>query len=180
VLIPSHSEVYGRVNSEARNGTELREKIVLQKILLQQTEGVFSYTKCCGTEFREFASIFVSGNGITSCFLFHGMVRNIISNVCIYICSTERNQNLLPLPRNGSERNSESMLIFVPRYRFPSMFLLCGKVRNGTQEYASFFCFMVQNSEYFSPLRNSSETEFREFSYLRLSCSRANCILRLG
>jgi hypothetical protein len=34
-----HFEVYGRVNSEARNGTELYgKKIVLQKILLQQTE----------------------------------------------------------------------------------------------------------------------------------------------
>ncbi len=38
VLIPRHSEVYGRVNSEARNGMELHEKISIKKILLKQTE----------------------------------------------------------------------------------------------------------------------------------------------
>jgi hypothetical protein len=49
-----------------------------------------------------------------------------------YFCSTEWNSELFSLPRNGSERNSESYAsIFVPRYRIPSIFLFLGMVRNG-------------------------------------------------
>jgi hypothetical protein len=48
------------------------------------------------------------------------------------------------------------MLIFVPWYRIPSIFLLCGMVRNRIPR-VCFFCSMVQNSEPFSPLRNGSE-----------------------
>jgi hypothetical protein len=67
-------------------------------------------------------------NGLPSCFLFRGMVRNRIQRVCFYVCSTKRNSELFSLLRNGSERNSES-----------------------------FFCSMVQNSEHFSLLQNDSE-----------------------
>ncbi len=90
--------------------------------------------KCFGTEFREFASSFAPRDGIPSCMLFS-------------------------LPRNGSERNSESLLllllhatefraffssaewfgtefweiasIFVTLHIIPSIFLLHGIVRNG-------------------------------------------------
>ncbi len=49
-----------------------------------------------------------------------------------YFCSTERNSELFSLPRNGSERNSESFAsIFVPQYGIPSIFLFLGMVRNG-------------------------------------------------
>ncbi len=41
------------------------------------------------------------------------MVRNGISRVCYYFCSTERNSELFSLPRKGSERNSASMLLFL-------------------------------------------------------------------
>ncbi len=121
VLIPRNSEVYGKVYSEARNGRKWPEKkIVLQKLLLLQTE-------------------------LTACFhRRHG---------------SERNSELLSLPPNGSEQNSKCLLIFlfhgtefrvgissaewfrteflafasnfVPWYRIPSIFLLCGIVRNG-------------------------------------------------
>jgi hypothetical protein len=41
------------------------------------------------------------------------MVRNGIPRVCFYFCSTERNSVFFSLPRKGSERNSESMLLFL-------------------------------------------------------------------
>ncbi len=87
------------------------------------------------------------------------MFRNGIPRVCFYFSSKERNSELFFLPRNGSERNSESLLqfllhgtkfrlifssaerfgmefqefasIFVSLYRIPSIFLLHGMVRNG-------------------------------------------------
>jgi hypothetical protein len=56
---------------------------------------------------------FSTRNGIPSCFLFRGMIRNRIPRVSFYFCSTERNSELFSLPRKGSERNSESMLLFL-------------------------------------------------------------------
>jgi hypothetical protein len=56
---------------------------------------------------------FSTRNGIPSCFLFRGMVRNRIPRVCFYFCSTERNSELFSLPRKGSEGNSESILLFL-------------------------------------------------------------------
>jgi hypothetical protein len=90
-------------------------------------DSVFSSETCFGTIFREFASIFVPRNGIPSCFLFCGMVRSRSPSVCCYFCSTKRNSELFPLPRNGSEFAS----IFVPQYRIQSIFLLCEMVLNG-------------------------------------------------
>jgi hypothetical protein len=110
-----------------------RKKLVLQKILLPQTEKT-----AYGREFREFFSIFVPRNGIPSCFLFRGIVLSRIPSVCFYFCSTERNSELFSLPRNGSERNSESLLLF---------------------------CCIVHNSEHFSPLRNCSERNFESFLF---------------
>jgi hypothetical protein len=60
VVIPRHSEIYGRVNSEARNGTELHEKMVFTKNPAPETE-------------------------LAACFF----------------------------PRHASERNSESLLLFL-------------------------------------------------------------------
>jgi hypothetical protein len=68
---------------------------------------VFSSAEWFGTEFRE---VIDPRNGIPSCFLFRGMVRNGISKVCFYFWSTERNSQLFSLPRKGSKRNSESFL----------------------------------------------------------------------
>jgi hypothetical protein len=39
------------------------------------------------------------------------MVRNGSPRVCFYFCPTERKSALFPLPRNGSERNSEGSLL---------------------------------------------------------------------
>ncbi len=52
-------------------------------------------------------------NGILSGFLFRGMVRNGIPRFCFYFCSTEQNSELFSIPCKGSERNSESMLLFL-------------------------------------------------------------------
>ncbi len=56
---------------------------------------------------------FCSRNGIPSCFLFRELVRNRIPSVCFYFCSTQRNSDLFSLLRNGSERNSTSLLLFL-------------------------------------------------------------------
>ncbi len=95
MLIPRHSDVYERVNSEARNGRKWYEKICCTKnpapanrmflsdtasernseslvlFLFRGTEFrvVFSFAEWFGTEFQVFASIFVPRNGIPSCFL---------------------------------------------------------------------------------------------------------------
>ncbi len=71
---------------------------------------VFSSVEEFGMKFREFASILVLRNGIPSCFLFRGRVRNGIPRVCFYFCSMERNSELFSFLRKGSERNSESFL----------------------------------------------------------------------
>ena len=88
-----------------------------------------------------FLTLFLKFWAAVSCseqFLFRRMVRNGIPRVCFYICSTERNSELFSLPRNGSERNSESLLLF---------------------------CCIVHNSEHFSPLRNCSERNFESFLF---------------
>jgi hypothetical protein len=73
------------------------------------------------------------------------MLRNGIPRVCFYFFSTEQNSEQFfssaerfgtefrefSVPRIVSERNSESLLLFVPWYRIPSILLLCGTVRNG-------------------------------------------------
>jgi hypothetical protein len=99
---------------------------ILPRFFLHGTEFrvVFSSAEWFGTEFREFVSIFGSRNGIPSCFLFRGRVWNGIPRVCFYFCSTERNSELLPLPRKGSERNSERFL-FRGTAGIPSEILLC-------------------------------------------------------
>ena len=75
---------------------------------------VFSSAEWFGTEFREFASNLVPRNGISSCVLFRRRVRNrFFLGVCFYFHSTERNSELFSLLRNGSEQDSESLLLFV-------------------------------------------------------------------
>jgi hypothetical protein len=81
--------------------------------LANRIDSIFLSETCFGKEFRELSSIFVPRNGILSCFLFRGMVRNRIPIVSFYCCSTERNSELISLPRNGSERNSESLLLLL-------------------------------------------------------------------
>ncbi len=93
-----------------------------------------SAKKCFGTEFREFASIFVPRNGIPSCFFFRRMVRNRIPSDCFYFCSTERNSELF-LFRTEWFRTEfrEFASIFVP----PSIFLLCGWFGTEFREFCS-------------------------------------------
>jgi hypothetical protein len=71
---------------------------------------VISSETCFGTKFWEFTTIIVPRNGMLSWFLFRWMVWNRIPSVCFYFCSTDPNSELFSLPRNGSERNSESFL----------------------------------------------------------------------
>jgi hypothetical protein len=108
----AQSDVYGRVNSEARNRRKWHEKNLFNKKSCSSKQNVF-VGDSFGMEFREFASIFVPTNGIPSCFLFRQIAWNRIPGVCFYFGSTEPNTKLFSLWRNGSERNTESLLLFL-------------------------------------------------------------------
>jgi len=68
------------------------------------------------------------------------MLQNGILRVCFYFCSTEWNSELFSLPRNCSEWNSESLLLFLfYGTEFPNCFLFCGMVQTKFREFASIF-----------------------------------------
>jgi hypothetical protein len=82
-----------------------------------------------------------------------------------YFCSTIQNSEHFAPLRNGSEQSSKSMFIFVPLYRFPSMFLLCGMVQNKITR----VCLFLFNGTDFRAFFSSAEcfdTKFREFFLL--------------
>jgi hypothetical protein len=63
------------------------------------------FSEWFGTEFQVFASIFVSRNGIQSCFFFRGMVQNGIPKVS---CSAEQpefhqNKPIVPFIPSSAE-----------------------------------------------------------------------------
>jgi hypothetical protein len=60
------------------------------------------------------------------------MHQNGIPRVCFYFCSKKRNSKLFSLPHFRTEFR-EFAFIFVPQYTIPSIFLLCGMVRNGSE-----------------------------------------------
>ncbi len=71
VLIQRHSEFYGRVCYEARNGRKWHEKKFLTKhpAPANRIDSMFSSEKCLGTEFLVV-------------FLFRGVVQNGVPSVC--------------------------------------------------------------------------------------------------
>jgi hypothetical protein len=104
VVISRHSEVYERVNSEARNGTEWHGKIGFPKNPAP-VNSVFLSETCFRTEFREFASFFVSRYRTPSFFLLCGIVQNAIPRV---FCSAEhqefrRNKPIVPYIPSSAE-----------------------------------------------------------------------------
>jgi hypothetical protein len=133
--IPSSAEEPTPKLGTEQNGTEFCKKLSFTE-LAQPLEPlhsdylyillwvVFSSAEWFGTEFREFASIFVPRNGIPSCFLFRWRVRKRILRLWFYFCSTERNSELFSLPRKCSERNSESFL-FRGTDGIPSEITIC-------------------------------------------------------
>ncbi len=84
----------------------------------------FSSAEWFGTEFRQFASIFVPRNGIPSCFIFRWRVWKGIPRVCFYFCSTEQNSEFFSLPRKGLERNS-GFFLFRGTAGIPSEITVC-------------------------------------------------------
>ncbi len=84
-----------------RNGLEPNS----ESLLLAEFRVVFSSAKGFGTEFREYAFIFVPRNGIPSCILFRGRVRNGIPEFSVPRNSRNSVGNkhlfrLFRLPRN--------------------------------------------------------------------------------
>jgi hypothetical protein len=71
--------------------------------------------------------------------------------------ASERNSELLSLPRNGSEQNSKCLLIIL--FRRTGLRVVFSSAEWFRTEFRAFasICSMVQNSEHFSPLRNSSQ-----------------------
>jgi hypothetical protein len=128
VFIPRHSEVYGRVNSEARNRRKWHEKICFTKNPAPENrkDSMYLSKTCFGTEFREFASIFFYG-----------------TEFLVFFSSAEQ---------FGTEFQEFSIRQIVP---------------NGIPRVFFYFCFIVQNSKHFSPLRNGSERNYENFLFRR-------------
>ncbi len=76
---------------------------------------------------------------VLSYFLFRGMVQNGIPSVSFYFCSTDPSFEFISLPRKGSERNSETFLLFLfHRTEFRVVFLFRGGF--GTEFREFLFC----------------------------------------
>jgi hypothetical protein len=78
VFIPWHSEVYGRVDSEAQNRRKWHEKNLFYKksCSSKQKNSIFLSKTCFETEFQEFASFFLLWNGIPRVFYVSISVRH--------------------------------------------------------------------------------------------------------
>ncbi len=119
-------------SSAERFGRECRE---FASIFVPRTEFgvVFSFPVGFGREFREFASIFFSTerNGIPSCFLFHGSVRNGIPRVSVPRNSRNSVGNnhlfrLFRLPRNYFfVGNSQPYAVYTYRTFFSETIISC-------------------------------------------------------
>jgi hypothetical protein len=68
------------------------------------------------------------------------------------------------LPRNGSEWNSDSLLLFVPRNGIPSCFLFRLRGRKGIPRVCFYFCFHGTEFRVFFSSAEVFGTEFREFA----------------
>jgi hypothetical protein len=84
-------------------------------------------------------------NRIDSMFSFHTCLellsppRNgpeLIPCVCLYFCSTEWNSELFSLPRNGSEGNSERLLILFHGKEFQAFFSSAERFGTEFQEFS--------------------------------------------
>jgi hypothetical protein len=95
---------------------------------------VFSSAEGFGTEFREYASIFVPRNGIPSCFLFSGRVRNGIPEVSV--------------PRNS--RNSVGNKHLFRLFRLPRNYFFVGNSQpySGSVGSVSFWTFRIRILQY--------------------------------
>jgi hypothetical protein len=100
LLIPRNSEVYGTVNSEARNGTELHEKISITKISAPANRTVFSSLKTTQSY------LYPAGN--------QPLLHYFINVRKTYSCLK---QIFLYLMSYASERKPESLLSFLFYWR---------------------------------------------------------------
>jgi hypothetical protein len=139
-LLPRNSERF----SLPRNGSERNSESLLL-FLFSGTEFRvnFSSAEGFGTEFREYSSIFVPQNGIPSCFLFRGRVRNGIPRVSV--------------PRNS--RNSVGNNHLFCLFRLPRNYFFVGN-------YQPYSLPLIKYSTW-----NESETNFaRTYLYYAEKC----------
>jgi hypothetical protein len=103
-----------------------RKKLVLPKILIQETEKIAFFCPRLALErnseslidffsaernSEHFSPLWNTSERNSVSFLFRGMIHNKIPRVCFYLCSMVQNSEHFPPLRNGSERNSESFLL---------------------------------------------------------------------
>jgi hypothetical protein len=127
VLIPRDSEVYGRVNSEARNKRKSHEKNLFSKKsrVLQYTEETACFCPRHASEqsseslllffsmernSEHFSPLRNSSEWNSESFLIRRMVQNRNPRVFFYFCSRVQNSEHSSPLLNGSERNFESFL----------------------------------------------------------------------
>ncbi len=79
--------------------------------LLRFALSSFSSAEWFGTEFPEFASIFVARNGTEFRLVFSSAEQ--FGRECSYFCCTERNSELFSLLLKGSEGNSDRLLLYL-------------------------------------------------------------------
>jgi hypothetical protein len=79
------------VSSSVKFSEQNSENLLLFLFHGAEFRAVFSSTKCSGTKFRKFASIFVPRDEILSYFFFRELLQNQIWYDCFYFCSTLRN-----------------------------------------------------------------------------------------
>jgi hypothetical protein len=144
-------------------GTESRE---FASFLVQGTEFrvVFSSAEGFETEFREYASIFVPWNGIPSCFLFRGRVRNGIPRG---FCSAEQPEFRRKSPFVPSTRSSAKL--FFCR-KFPTLV---------SKDKVNPYCLWLWEGECHKPVcinRLSSKAKEMTSSTTRLLHTIAGCL----
>ncbi len=102
MLILRHSKVYGRVYSEARNGRKWREKISFTKnpAPANRIDSMFSSKTYFGTEFRV----------VVSSAEWFGTEFQVFAD---FFVPRNLNSKLFSLPGNGSERNSQRLLLIL-------------------------------------------------------------------
>jgi hypothetical protein len=126
VLVPRHSEFYGRVKSEAWNGKNGMKRISMVKnpAPANRIDSMFFVRDMLRTGIPRACSYFFSTernseyfsplrNGLeqnSGSFLFRGMVQNGIPRVCFYFCSMVQDFKYFSPLRNRSERNFENFL----------------------------------------------------------------------
>ncbi len=114
-LIPRHSEFPVRTNSKARNGTE-RHGIPQTKLVLPNSSKLTLQNDLSVHQKSSFLTLLLKYSTAAFCSKLVSLPRNgserHSESIFQFFCCTEKNSDLCSLPRNGLERNSEILHLF--------------------------------------------------------------------